>query len=53
MRQQYTVDSTVWIRLFSSVPIFCRTLENITGYIINIDDINYYKDENGQYDYDR
>ncbi|KAL9962398.1 hypothetical protein ACROYT_G031498 [Oculina patagonica] len=30
-----------------------RVLENITGYIINIDDINYYKDENGKYDYDR
>ena len=30
-----------------------RILENITGYIINIDDINYYKDEDGEYDYDR
>jgi len=30
-----------------------RILENITGYIINIDDINYYKDEDGKYDYDR
>ena len=30
-----------------------RVLENITGYIINIDDINYYKDEEGNYDYDR
>lgn len=31
----------------------CRILENITGYIINIDDINYYKDQNGKYDYAR
>ena len=33
--------------------LLSRVLENITGYIINIDDINYYKDENGKYDYDR
>ena len=25
----------------------------VLGYIINIDDINYYKDEDGEYDYDR
>jgi len=30
-----------------------QILENITGYIINIDDINYYKDKNGKYDYAR
>lgn len=30
-----------------------RVLENITGYIINIDDINYYKDKDGNYDYER
>ena len=31
----------------------CRILENITGYVINIDDINYYKGEDGKYDYER
>lgn len=30
-----------------------RVLENITGYIINIDDINYYKDKDGNYDRER
>ncbi|XP_068705618.1 cadherin-23-like isoform X2 [Montipora foliosa] len=30
-----------------------QILENITGFIINIDDINYYKDEDGKYDYAR
>jgi len=35
------------------VSFSCRILENITGYIINIDDINYHKDEDGKYDYDR
>ena len=36
-----------------SCHVISRVLENITGYIINIDDINYYKDEEGKYDYDR
>lgn len=39
--------------IFAFVMLLSRVLENITGYIINIDDINYYKDEEGNYDYDR
>ena len=46
LKALHTTDLSHGLLLF-------RVLENITGYIINIDDINYYKDENGKYDYDR
>lgn len=43
------------VRLIFLFVVLCplRVLENITGYIINIDDINYYKDKDGNYDYER